>query len=351
MAGSQHRRRMRSETIRSPALYLKEITVTEAEGSRGHRPLSGTRLKMLFFPLLHWTLRHTSVGVALVPVRLLVWAMRLLYRWPGNPLRLSCEAICRVVARPAHRHEPRQIYRQFLANALAVMENYFHLYRYGIDRVAERITLAPQDSALIRDLAEAHGGVILAVPHNIASAFSSLKLNQAFPLLVVARNSPTIARTRITLDFFERMQVPILMVRGGNPFELSRILFSVLRTGRVVAATLDNLDNSDKRVVVHMFGQRVGLAGWAAKIAARMDVPLLPCYFQSRGKQNTVVIGEPIITTDIEAAVQHYASFYEHQILSDPASWAYLADKRWRRILVNAGSLSENSDRSEGKTG
>lgn len=340
MAGSQHRRRMRSETIRSPALYLKEITVTEAEGSRGHRPLSGTRLKMLFFPLLHWTLRHTSVGVALVPVRLLVWAIRLLYRWPGNPLRLSCEAICRVAAGPAHRHEPQQLYRQFLANALAVMENYFHLYRYGIDQVAERITLAPQDSALIRDLAEAHGGVILAVPHNIASAFSSLKLNQAFPLLVVARNSPTIARTRITLDFFERMQVPILMVRGGNPFELSRILFSVLRTGRVVAATLDNLDNSDKRVVVHMFGQRVGLAGWAAKIAARMDIPLLPCYFQSRGKQNTVVIGEPIITTDIEAAVQHYASFYEHQILSDPASWAYLADKRWRRILVNASAPS-----------
>jgi lauroyl/myristoyl acyltransferase len=336
MAGSQQRRQLRSETIRSAALFLKEITVTEAEGSRGHHLLSGTRLKALLFPVLHWALRHTSAGVALVPVRLLVWAMRLLYRWPGNPLRLSCEAICRVAARPAHRHEPRQIYRQFLINALAVMENYFHLFRYGIDQVAERITLAPQDGVLIRDLAELHGGVILAVPHNIASAFSSLKLNQAFPLLVVARNSPTIARTRIALDFFERMQVPVLMVRGGNPFELSRNLFSVLKTGKVVAATLDNLDNTDKRVVVQMFGQRVGLAGWAAKIAARMDVPLLPCYFQSRGKQNTVVIGKPIIPTDSEAAVQHYASFFEQQILTDPASWAYLADKRWRRILVNA---------------
>jgi lauroyl/myristoyl acyltransferase len=330
---------MRSETIRSPALLLKEITVTEVEGSRGHRPLSGTRLKILLFPFLHWALQHAPVAVALVPVRLLVWTMRLLYGWPGNPLRLSCETICRVAARSAHRHEPRQIYRQFLANALAVMENYFHLHRHGIDQVAERITLAPQHSALIRELAEAHGGVILAVPHNIASAFSSLKLNQAFPLLVVARNSPTIARTRIALDFFERMQVPILMVRGGNPFELSRILFSVLKTGKVIAATLDNLDNTDKRVVVNMFGQRVGLAGWAAKIAARMDVPLLPCYFQSRGKQNTVLIGEPIISTDAEAVLQHYASFFEQQILRDPASWAYLADKRWRRLLANASSI------------
>ena len=111
------------------------------------------------------------------------------------------------------------------------MENYFHLYRHGIDRVAEHIALAPHDSALLRELAQAHGGVILAVPHNIASAFSSLKLNQALPLLVVAKNSPTIARTRIMLEFFERMQVPILMVRGGNPFELSRSLFTLLRSG------------------------------------------------------------------------------------------------------------------------
>ncbi|MEN8761650.1 MAG: hypothetical protein ABF290_04390 [Thiogranum sp.] len=336
MASPQHRRKLRSETIRSPALFLKEITVSEAESSHGHRLLSGTRLKILLFPLLHRALQHTSVGVALVPVRVLVRSMRLLYRWPGNPLRLSCEAICAVAARPAHEHEPRQLYRQFLTNALAVMENYFRLYHYGIDQVEERITLTPQDSTLIRDLAKAHGGVILAVPHNIASAFSSLKLNRAFPLLVVARNSPTIVRTRIALDFFERMQVPILMVRGGNPFALSRILFSVLRTGQVVAATLDNLDNTDKRVEVQMFGQRVGLAGWAAKIAVRMDVPLLPCYFQSRGQQNTVIIGKPIITTDVEAAVQHYASFFEHQILADPASWAYLADKRWRRILLNS---------------
>lgn len=340
MATHQHRRPTRSETLRSPALLLKEITVTEAESRHGRRALSGTRLKMLLFPFLHWTLRHTSAGVALLPVRLLVGTMNLLYRWPGNPLRVSCETICRVAARASHPHEARQLYRQFLANALAVMENYFHLYHGGIGQVSGRITLAPRDSALIGDLAETHGGVILAVPHNIASAFCSLKLNQAFPLLVIARNSPTIARTRIALDFFERMQVPVLMVRGGNPFELSRTLFSLLREGKVLAATLDNLDTTDKRVDVHMFGQRVGLAGWAAKIAARMGVPLLPCYFQSKGKQNTVVIGKPVITTDIAAAAQHYASFFEQQILDDPASWAYLVDKRWRKILANAASVN-----------
>ena len=197
MAASQHRRRLRSVTIHSPALLLKEITVTETEASRGHHPLSGTRLKILLFPFLYWVLRHTSVGVAVLPVRLLVWSMHLLYAWRGNPLRRSCEAICRVSAGSAHKHEPRQLYRQFLGNALGVMENYFRLSHHGIDRVAGRIRLAPQDSVLMRDLAQTYGGVILAVPHNIASAFSSLKLNQAVPLLAVARNSPTVARTRI----------------------------------------------------------------------------------------------------------------------------------------------------------
>ena len=331
MAASQHHRRMRSATLRSPALFLKEITVTETEASRGRHPLSGTRLKILLFPFLHWLLRHTTAAVALLPVRLLVWTLYPLYGWPRNSLRRSCEAISRVAARAAHQHEPRQIYRQFLRNALAVMDNYFHLYHDGIDQVAERITLAPEDSALMRELAETHGGVILAVPHNIASAFSSLKLNQSVPLLVVARNSPTITRTRITLDFFERMQVPILMVRGGNPFALSRSLFSVLRTNRVLAATVDNLDTTDKGVVVQMFGQAVGLTSWAAKMAARMQVPLLPCYFQSRGRYSKVVIGKPIITTDIETAAQHYASFFEHQILADPP------DKRWRKLLLGSG--------------
>ena len=326
----------RSETLYSSALLLKKVTVTEHEHSRGRRLFSGTRLKALLFPFLHRAIKHTSVKIALLPVRFLIAILRVLYFWPGNPLRASCEAVCRIAEREGLQHEPGQIYRQFLNNALGVIENYFLLHRHGIGHIADRILLREQDADMIRGLAEQHGGVILAVPHNIASAISGLKLNQNFPLLVVARNPHTIARTRITLEFFERMQVPILMVRGGNPFELSRNLFSVLKTGRVIAATLDNIENSDDRVEVTLFGQRVGMARWAVKIATRKKLPVVPCYFSSRGNQHRIVVGEAIITGDIEAAVQHYTSFFEHNILKDPASWAYLVDKRWRRILSEA---------------
>jgi len=343
MTDSSKYRPVRSETIRSKALLQKEITVTETSASHGRHWLSGTRLKTLLFPLLHWAFRHSPGALALIPVRTLVWIMGMLYGWRKNPLRRACESVCRIAGQSGNHSDPAQVYRRFLANSLAVVENYYHLYRTGIEDVSGHIQLGTENTMMIRELAQTHGGVVLAVPHNIASALSSLKLNQAFPLLVVARNSPTITRTRIALDTFERMEVPVLMVRGGNPFELSRTLFSVLRKGTVIAATLDNLDNSDNRVMVKMFGQNIGLSNWAAKIAVRTGVPIVPCYFRSEKRQVNVIIGKPIKTTDIELAVRQYASFFEQHILSEPASWAYLVDKRWRQILGKASTQAINS--------
>lgn len=337
MASSNNRSIIRSEIIRSPALFLKEIEVVEDTGSRGRR-FSGTHVKALVMPALYWLVRHVPIPVTLAPLRLAAGVMRLLYRRRNNPLRLSCEAVCRVAERAGHHHQPEQVYRQFLANILAMAENYCRLYRYGIDSVLDNVILTPQDTEMMRNLIRDHGGAVLAVPHNLGSAFSSLKLNRAFPLLLVAKNSPTIARTRAALDFFERMEVSILMVRGGSPFELSRALFAALKAGKVVAATLDNLDLAENRVVVSLFGQTVGLAPWAAKIAARLQVPVVPSYFQCRGKQIRAVFGEPLVTDDLHTAVEHYAEFFARSILEDPASWAYLADRKWYRLLRQAAA-------------
>jgi lauroyl/myristoyl acyltransferase len=160
-------------------------------------------------------------------------------------------------------------------------------------------------------------------------------MNRAFPLLIVTHNSPTIDRTKAALDFFERMQVTVLMVRGGNPFELSRTLFAELKKGTVVAATVDSIDHSSQ-TTVRMFGQEVGFASWAAKIAVKKQVPIIPAYFRSNGSQVNAIFGEEIVTGDIQTAMQHYAAFFENQILQDPTSWAYLGDKRWRKLLQQA---------------
>jgi len=209
--------------------------------------------------------------------------------------------------------------------------------------VLPRIHMNQADIDRVRQLIDTQAGAVLAVPHNLGSALSAVFIGQAFDMLLVAKNPATPARTRIALDYYERMRLSVLMVRGGNPFELSRAMFAVLRERKLVAATLDNVDRSANRVDVEMFGQPVGLAGWAARIAARMQVPIIPAWFRSTGNHIEVVVGEPLTTGDIQAAVRHYAGFFEQQILADPASWAYLADKHWQEVLSRAASAQQRS--------
>lgn len=329
-----------TEPLYSPALYLGSIVTSDRSATRRAGWLSGTRLKALVFPALYWLIRHTPVSIALLPARLVVAVFRLAYRWPGNRLREACESLAHLMPGGAKQPAPRQIYTRFLDNALGIIKDFFVLYRQGAGAVLTRIDMQPGDIETINRLLAAHGGIVLAVPHNVGSACAALRIGHCFDMLLVAKNSPTTERTRIALDFYERMRLSVLMVRGGNRFELSRVLFKVLRQGKLVAATLDNIDSSGKEVRVRMFNQEVGLAGWAAKIAAKMRIPIVPAWFQSSGRQLRVIIGKPLLTDDIQVAVQHYAGFFEHQILADPASWAYLADKHWRTILAAAASAS-----------
>jgi hypothetical protein len=325
-----------TELIRSPALYLGELRIEEAQSGPGGRLLSGRTLKNRLVPLIYWFARRAPRPLALAPVYLVLGLIRLLYRLPANPLRSSCVYISRLCAQAGHPRDPASIYSAFLDNAQAISRNYLDLYRDGWEAVLGRIDLQPRDRALIAALLERHGGVLIAVPHNLGSAFSGLRLNHAFPTLLIARNSNTIARTRAALDFFERMRVKVLMVRGGSSFELSRVCFSALRSGKVIAATLDVVDRSPRKVTARIFGRRVGFSPWAARIAARVGVPLIPIYVASRGEGVRVLLGEPILSSSVEVMVQHYVSFFEHNILCDPASWAFLADKKWHRVLQDA---------------
>jgi len=328
----------RSEVIRSPTLYTKEFTVQEEVGGRNHRSFGGTRIKAIIVPKVHCLLLHTPIFIAIAPVRLAVLVLRALYWWRRNPLRLSCEHICKIAHRAGHQHQARQVYQQLLTNLLGAVKNYFDLYDRGLDFALERIQLSSTDGAKIEKLVKDHGGVLLMVPHNFGTSFSVLEMNRTLPLLLVVRNSPTIERTKVAVDFFTRMQVSIILVRGGNPFQLSRTLFSALRDDKVVTATVDKLDNSKNRIEVDMFGSRVGLSPWAAKIAARMNVPVVPTYCRSRGRQLSMVFGSPLISKDTAELMQHYARFFEQNIIEDPASWAFLGDKHWAKALRKASS-------------
>ncbi|WP_455207255.1 LpxL/LpxP family acyltransferase [Kaarinaea lacus] len=333
---SDHENTSRSLTIRSNSLYSGEFTVSEDTGFRSGRLLSGTRLKAVMVPFLYKLIKHSPTAVAALPMRLLLLLVRFAYVLPNNPFRQSCENISTLAAAYGYRHSPKKIYRQLIKNANGMLTNYFRLYRHGVESVIDRIFISDEDARRINRLVNDHGGAVLAVPHNYASLFSALKMSREFSLICVTRNPSTIERTKIGVEFFERMNVKILMVRGGNPFELSRTLFSILKSGNTIAATVDSMDHSEAAVEVEIFGQRVGFPTWAAKIAAKKRIPVIPSYFRSNGNQVTAVYGEELISDSTEEIVQHYVRFFEKNILEDPASWAYLCDKRWSRVLKHA---------------
>jgi len=325
-----------TEIIRSSALFLGQVEVTEDVGSRGGRVFSGTRIKAVAAPALFKMLKTVPVPLALLPAKIVIGLVRLLYGLRNNSFRHSCQYICRVAAQAGYDHKPFRVYQQSLSNAYGTLQNYFRLYRDGMESVVDYIKLAHKDALMINDALHQYGGLVIAVPHNYGAVFSAMKMHKAFPLLIVSRNSSTIERTKIAVEYFERMGINVLLVRGGNPFELSRTLFKVLKKGKAVAATVDSLDHSEGAVTVKMFGEDIGFSPWAAKIAIKMGVPVVPSFFHSKGRVIEAAYGNPLLTDNVQEAVQHYATFFERQILKDPASWAYLGDKRWRKVLRKA---------------
>jgi lauroyl/myristoyl acyltransferase len=326
----------RSETLRSDCLYLKEFEAKEKIDRRGGRLFSGSRIKAFAVPLLYRMLEHAPRAIVMLPIYVSIFLVRLSYWWPQNPIRLSCEYICILAKKKGYTHDPRQIYNKFLSNALETTKNLANLYHNGIESAADHIQFTASDMRMMNDQIEEYGGAVIAVPHNFGSLLSALKMNREFPFILITKNSSTIERTKIAIDVFERMETTILMVRGGNPFQLSRTLFSILKSGRSVAATLDSLDSSANRIEVQMFGEAMGFSPWAAKIAVRMGVPVIPTYASSRNDQIVAIFGKPLIAETVEESIQYYASFFEENILKDPASWGFLGDKKWRRALRGA---------------
>jgi len=336
MKSADNNRKYRSEMIRSDALYLKEFEATEKINKGKQRLFSGTRIKSFAVPFLYGMLEHAPRAVVMLPIRFAIFVLRLLYWWPKNPIRLSCEYICILAEKKGYTHDSRQVYNKFLSNALEATKTLAILYHEGIDSAADQIQFTASDTRMINDVIEEYGGAVIAVPHNFGSLLSALKMNREFPFILITKNSSTIERTQIAIDVFERMETTILMVRGGNPFQLSRTLFTILKSGKSVAATLDSLDSSANRIEVQMFGEAMGFSPWAAKIACRMGVPVIPTYAGSRNDQIVAIFGKPLLTVNVEESIQHYVSFFEENILKDPASWGFLGDKQWRRALRDA---------------
>lgn len=323
--------------LRSPSLYRGEFRAVEDKSDRPAKRWGGQRIKDRLQPVLYWFLRRAPAAIALFPFYVLVGVARGTYWYKGNLLRRSCEDLCRIARRAGHEHRPKELYRRYLANVLAAASTYRLLLRSGSDEVLSQVDASEVSCALREDPLIGGKPFVIFAPHNLAAVYAGVALARLMPLLIVSRNSKTIRRTKLALEVFERIQARILMVRGGNPFEIARAMFAALDDKQVLAATVDNVDPGFG-VEARIFGIKVEFAPWAARIAAKRGVPVVPAYFHSTDDGVRVALGKPLRTDDPAIAIQHYASFFEQCILQDPASWAYLADRKWCRVLRRAAA-------------
>jgi lauroyl/myristoyl acyltransferase len=325
-------------TLRSEALLGGTIDVVEKQRRRRRRLASASRLKDLMVPWLVRFMRKAPRPLALAPVALVLGSGRLLYFMPGNPLRRAAHDMAEICRAHGRNIAPQTIYRGFLANARALAELGLRLYRHGWQEVIEDVQFPAEDIARIQALVEQYGGVAVAVPHNIGSTFSGIRFDKAFSSVLLSKNSASVERTRIALDFFERLDAKVLMVRDGSAIQISRALIKLLRSKKVVAITMDRLARPEDGIAAQMFGQTVWFPGWASRIPTKVGAPVVPAYVKSVGRQLQGVFGPAVVTRDPVEATAQVAAFLERQIIEDPASWAFLAEKRWGRVLAEAAA-------------
>lgn len=327
-----------TEVLHSPALYDGPLRVTEKRRRVQRRLWSGTYAKTRLMPVLSWAFNEAPRPIALWPVAAVMFVLRCLYVIPSNPIRQACEHLATIAGAAGHDYDARSLYRAFFANFRNLIRLVLRLYRDERHSVIDCIVVSDADAARLAELVERHGGLVLALPHNVGSTFSGAWFSKAFPAILVARNSASIERTRFALGFFERLGAKVLMVRGARPMRTSRTLVKALRSGKVVVFTVDLLSNPDEGIATKVFGQEVYFPAWSVRIPTSVGVPVVPTYVNSQGDRLVVTFGETIVSDDAAEVTRRIAEFLEKQILADPASWSFLAEKHWGKVLREAAA-------------
>jgi lauroyl/myristoyl acyltransferase len=265
-------------------------------------------------------------------VRALAAVLRLGYRLPGNPLRAGCRNLAALAGAAGHPQPAAAIHRRLVGQVSLVLRAFVRIFKQGRDAALADLPVDPAVGARVAELLDAHGGLIVAVPHNACSLLSSIGL-PADRVVVVVRNREG-RHNRVSRAVIEQMRIATLEVRNLSPIALSRAMLGALAGGKALICTVDGNYRKPDAVPIEIFGHPKGFGPWAAKIAAKRGVPILPCYPRAEAGVVTAWLGEPLADRDPVALMRHYVAFFEACILRDPGSWAFLADKRWRRHIA-----------------
>ncbi len=284
--------------------------------------------------------------VGLVPP-LAAGMVRAVARLPASPLLRTCEDVAVLAAARGHLHEPRNIAARLAGQIRGALALAAQLYREGPSQVLPHLVLAPDQERTLADLRERYGSVVIAVPHNVGTVLYAMRVADRIPSLVVAKRSRSVEVCQLYLETFRRMGVEAVLADRRRRMAVMRQMLGAVRAGQVLVATVDRISRKPEAIRVPVFGREAGFDPWAVRIAAQRRIPVLPVYVSiDEGRVRSRVrsrLGEPILDSEPEAAMAGAMRFFESEILRDPGSWAFMLDKRWRRVLRDARTAVTSS--------
>ena len=306
--------------------------------TKGRRRLHLSRLRVAGALASHEIVRRSPTPVARAIIRAARLTLLALYPTPGNPLRRACGDIAEICRQAGYEYSTRMVYSAFACRVQYMGDAYLKAYRDGGTAVADLVEFENQGDRLLAQILEERKGLLLAVPHTLGAVFAGIGLAAAVPSCLLVKTRSLI-NSRALRGFLERMDVDfVLSDPTASGIQVVKESLHRLKDGQVLATAVERIDRGRDSFSATAFGQPATLSCWPARLAAQARVPVVPCFIGiSRGKVRPVV--EPPLESDDPAEItQRCMSFFERHLLAAPWEWAFLLDKRWRRVLAQAAA-------------
>jgi lauroyl/myristoyl acyltransferase len=178
-------------------------------------------------------------------------------------------------------------------------------------------------------------GVIILVSHCTGAVPSSAGLNNFCPTTLLVREPKSPERCQLMLEYIKKLGPKFILSRNTPPATVMRNITRSLRAGEVVVGTTDVVSGRGADVVeTRIFDRSIYSPAWPARIAARLNVPILPGFIHMEGSQIKLIVDDGYLESDVQKSTQRWVSSFERWFRQYPSDWVFMLDKNWARVLA-----------------
>lgn len=255
------------------------------------------------------------------------------YFVPGSYVRRTVSNFCRA----AGRSDPWPVYSRMVDNVGQAALHYARLYRFGRTQLLAQTVVDPSLAKEYPRLGNGEQGIIFLVPHCAGAVLGSAGLNTFCPTVLLVREPKAPGRRALMLGYLDKLGPKFILSRTATPPTVMRNIVRAMHERQVVVGTTDLVHPGADTVETTIFGQRIHSPGWPARIAARLDLPILPGFIHMEGGRLRLIAAEGYREADIQKSTQRWVSAFENFFRQYPSDWVFMLDKHWSRILAKAG--------------